>query len=129
RARYGSWYELFPRSVGAEGQHGTFKDVEKHLPYVAAMNFDVLYLPPIHPIGRQFRKGPNNTTTAGPNDPGSPWAIGAPEGGHKSIHPQLGTLEDFQHLVQETEKYGIELAMDIAFQAAPDHPYAQEHRE
>src|SRR5207244_1362717 len=79
--------------------------------------------------GRQFRKGPNNTTTAGPNDPGSPWAIGAAEGGHKSIHPQLGTLEDFQHLVQETQKYGIELALDIAFQAAPDHPYAQEHRE
>jgi starch synthase (maltosyl-transferring) len=130
RARFGAWYELFPRSCAPEpGQHGTFKDVEGRLDYVAAMGFDVLYLPPIHPIGRGFRKGRNNSTTPGPDDPGSPWAIGAEEGGHKAIHPQLGTLEDFRSLVRRAAEHGIELALDIAFQCAPDHPYVKEHPE
>jgi starch synthase (maltosyl-transferring) len=130
RARFSAWYELFPRSCSAEpGRHGTFKDVEARLPYVAAMGFDVLYLPPIHPIGRSFRKGPNNTVVAQPGDPGSPWAIGAAEGGHKDIHPELGTLEDFRSLVQHAAEQGLELAMDIAFQCAPDHPYVKEHPE
>jgi starch synthase (maltosyl-transferring) len=130
RARFGAWYELFPRSTSPiPGLHGTFQDLEARLPYVASMNFDVLYLPPIHPIGRSFRKGPNNSTTAGPNDPGSPWAIGAAEGGHKAVHPELGTLEDFRHLVTAAAAYGLELAMDIAFQCAPDHPYVTEHPE
>ncbi|WP_435016998.1 alpha-1,4-glucan--maltose-1-phosphate maltosyltransferase [Tundrisphaera sp. TA3] len=130
RARYGAWYEMFPRSASpVPGQHGTFKDVEARLPYVASMGFDVLYLPPIHPIGRSFRKGPNNTLTPGPDDPGSPWAIGGPEGGHKSVHPQLGTFEDFDHLVAAAKKLGIEIALDIAFQCSPDHPYVKEHPE
>ncbi len=130
RARFSAWYECFPRSLAAEsGEHGTFKDVERHLPYVASMGFDVLYLPPIHPIGRSFRKGPNNTTVAGPGDPGSPWAIGAEEGGHKAIHPELGTPEDFRRLVGRAGEYGLELAMDIAFQSAPDHPYVKQHPE
>lgn len=130
RARFGAWYELFPRSTSpVPGKHGTFKDLEARLPYVAGMNFDVLYLPPIHPIGRNFRKGRNNSTTAAPDDPGSPWAIGAAEGGHKAIHPELGTLADFRHLVAAAAGYGIELAMDIAFQCAPDHPYVTEHPE
>jgi starch synthase (maltosyl-transferring) len=130
RARFSAWYELFPRSCAREpGQHGTFKDVEERLEYVASMGFDVLYLPPIHPIGRSFRKGKNNSTVAGPDDPGSPWAIGAAEGGHKAIHPQLGTLDDFRHLLARAKEYGIELALDIAFQCAPDHPYVQEHPE
>ena len=130
-ARFGAWYELFPRSSSpVPGRHGTFKDVEERmLPYVASMGFDVLYLPPIHPIGRSFRKGPNNTTVPGPDDPGSPWAIGSVEGGHKSIHPHLGTLEDFRHLVETARKYEIEVALDIAFQCAPDHPYVKEHPE
>jgi starch synthase (maltosyl-transferring) len=130
RARFGSWYELFPRSSSEEpGTHGTFRDVEKRLPLVAQMGFDVLYLPPIHPIGRAFRKGPNNTLNAGPGDVGSPWAIGGPEGGHKAIHPQLGTLEDFDHLVNVAKGHGLEIAMDIAFQCSPDHPYVKEHPE
>src|SRR5437763_680640 len=100
RARFGTWYELFPRSCADEpGRHGTFRDVERRLPYVAGMGFDVLYLPPVHPIGRALRKGPNNTLTPGPNDPGSPWAIGGPEGGHKDVLPDLGTLADFDRLV------------------------------
>jgi starch synthase (maltosyl-transferring) len=123
RARFGAWYELFPRSTSpVPGRHGTFKDLEARLPYVAAMNFDVLYLPPIHPIGRSFRKGRNNSTTAGPDDPGSPWAIGSAEGGHKAVHPELGTLADFRHLVDCAAQHGLELALDIAFQCAPDHP-------
>ena len=128
-ARFSAWYELFPRSFSAvPGQHGTFKDVEERmLPYVASMGFDILYLPPIHPIGSSFRKGPNNTTVVGPDDPGSPWAIGSAQGGHKAIHPQLGTLEDFRHLVESAKKYEIEIALDIAFQCAPDHPYVSEH--
>lgn len=130
RARFGAWYELFPRSCSAvAGQHGTFKDVEALLPYVAGMGFDVLYLPPIHPIGSSFRKGRNNATAAGPGDPGSPWAIGSAEGGHKSIHPELGTLEDFRHLVAAAREYDIELALDIAFQCSPDHPYVSQHPE
>ena len=130
RAQFGAWYELFPRSTSSEpGRHGTFRDVEKRLPYVTSLGFDVLYLPPIHPIGRNFRKGGNNSTVAGPDDPGSPWAIGAAEGGHKAIHPELGTVEDFRHLVAAATQYGIELALDIAFQCAPDHPYVTEHPE
>jgi starch synthase (maltosyl-transferring) len=130
-ARFSAWYELFPRSCSSvPGQHGTFKDVEERmLPYVASMGFDVLYLPPIHPIGSSFRKGPNNTTEVGPADPGSPWAIGSALGGHKAIHPQLGTLEDFRHLVESARKYEIEIALDIAYQCAPDHPYVSEHAE
>jgi starch synthase (maltosyl-transferring) len=130
RARFGAWYELFPRSTSPEpGKHGTFKDLEKRLPYVASMGFDVLYLPPIHPIGRSFRKGPNNATAAGPDDPGSPWAIGSVEGGHQAVHPELGTLADFRHLVETAAQYNLELALDIAFQCAPDHPYVTEHPE
>jgi starch synthase (maltosyl-transferring) len=130
RARFGAWYEMFPRSTSpVPGRHGTFKDLEARLSYVASMNFDVLYLPPIHPIGRTFRKGPNNSTTTGPNDPGSPWAIGAAEGGHKAVHPELGRLDDFRHLVRTAAQYGLEVAMDIAFQCAPDHPYVTEHPE
>lgn len=127
-ARFGSWYELFPRSCSpVAGQHGTFKDVEKRLTSISAMGFDILYMPPIHPIGKSFRKGRNNTTVVGPDDPGSPWAIGSSEGGHKSIHPELGTLEDFHHLVGAAAKAGIEIALDIAFQCSPDHPYVTEH--
>lgn len=130
RARFGAWYELFPRSCSpVAGQHGTFKDVEARLPYVAGMGFDVLYLPPIHPIGSSFRKGRNNSTVAGPGDPGSPWAIGSADGGHKSIHPELGTLEDFRQLVAAAREFDIELALDIAFQCSPDHPYVSQHPE
>jgi starch synthase (maltosyl-transferring) len=130
RARYGAWYEMFPRSGAPEpGRHGTLRDVEDRLTYVAAMNFDVLYLPPIHPIGRAFRKGPNNTLDASPDDPGSPWAIGSERGGHTAIHPDLGTLEDFDRLVAEAGRLGIEIALDIAFQCSPDHPYVREHPE
>jgi starch synthase (maltosyl-transferring) len=128
RARFSTWYELFPRSTSADpGRHGTFADVEALLPEVAAMGFDVLYLPPIHPIGKAFRKGPNNNVVAAEGDPGSPWAIGAKEGGHTAIHPQLGTLSDFQHLVAAANARGIELALDIAFQCSPDHPWVHEH--
>jgi starch synthase (maltosyl-transferring) len=129
RARFSAWYELFPRSAGAPGRHGTFRDVEKRLPYIAGMGFDVLYLPPIHPIGRTNRKGANNSIKASPDEPGSPWAIGSDEGGHKAIHPQLGTLDDFRHLVGAAKKTGLDLAMDIAFQCSPDHPYIREHPE
>jgi starch synthase (maltosyl-transferring) len=130
RARFGAWYELFPRSAATEpGRHGTFRDVEDRLADVAAMGFDVLYLPPIHPIGRAFRKGRNNTPAAGPNDPGSPWAIGAAEGGHTAVHPELGTLEDFRHLLARAVQHDIEIALDIAFQCSPDHPYVREHPE
>ena len=130
RARYSTWYEMFPRSAAAEaGKHGTFVDVQKLLPYVASMGFDVLYLPPIHPIGLTERKGPNNAPKASKGDPGSPWAIGGAEGGHKSIHPELGTLEDFKRLIANAGEHGIEIAIDIAFQATPDHPYVREHPE
>ncbi|RZL03971.1 MAG: alpha-1,4-glucan--maltose-1-phosphate maltosyltransferase [Rubrivivax sp.] len=130
RARYSSWYELFPRSASAEpGRHGTFKDVEARLPYVAEMGFNVLYFPPIHPIGREKRKGRNNALTTEAGDVGSPWAIGAAEGGHKSILPELGTPEDFRSLVGKAKALGLDIAMDIAFQCAPDHPYVKAHPE
>jgi starch synthase (maltosyl-transferring) len=143
RARFSAWYELFPRSASPiPGEHGTFRDVERQLPEIAAMGFDIVYLPPIHPIGRAFRKGPNNTTIAAPGAPGSPWAIGdrgavpcAPLGaeaagdcgGHKSIHPQLGTFADFDRLVKSAKSRGMEIALDIAFQCSPDHPWVAEH--
>ncbi len=128
RARFSSWYELFPRSTSPDpGRHGTLGDVELLLPEIAAMGFDILYMPPIHPIGLAYRKGPNNSTTAAPGDEGSPWAIGSSEGGHKSIHPKLGTLADFDHLVGAIHANGLELAMDIAFQCSPDHPWVTEH--
>lgn len=127
RARYSTWYELFPRSCGAAGQHGTFADVEQFLPRLAEMGFDVLYFPPIHPIGQVNRKGKNNTLTPGPDDVGVPWAIGSDEGGHKAIHSQLGSLQDFLRLVSLAREHGIEIALDIAFQCAPDHPWVQEH--
>jgi len=130
RARYSTWYELFPRSASrTPGQHGTFADVEALLPDISAMGFDVLYMPPIHPIGVTERKGPNNTAQAADGDPGSPWAIGGAAGGHKSIHPELGTLEDFRRLLAKAGERGIELALDIAFQCTPDHPYVTEHPE
>jgi starch synthase (maltosyl-transferring) len=130
KARCSAWYEMFPRSCADEaGRHGTFKDCEARLPYIAQMGFDVLYLPPVHPIGRTHRKGRNNTPSAGPDDPGSPWAIGSEAGGHKSVHPRLGTLEDFRNFVSRASEQGIEVALDIAFQCAPDHPYVQAHPE
>ncbi len=128
RAGFSTWYEIFPRSCSATlGQHGTFKDCEAWLPYIASMNFDVLYLPPIHPIGNSFRKGKNNSEKAEPDDVGSPWAIGSEEGGHKAIHPRLGTLKDFQSLIAKAKEHGLEIALDIAFQCSPDHPYVREH--
>ncbi|WP_433967469.1 maltotransferase domain-containing protein [Tunturiibacter gelidiferens] len=128
RARYSTWYELFPRSTSPDpARHGTFADVQALLPTIAAMGFDVLYLPPIHPIGKAFRKGPNNNVTSMENDPGSPWAIGAKEGGHKSILAALGTLRDFDALVAATREHGMEMALDIAFQCSPDHPWVAEH--
>ncbi|MET0541268.1 MAG: maltotransferase domain-containing protein, partial [Variovorax sp.] len=127
RARFSSWYELFPRSTGAPGTHGTLRDVEARLPAIAKMGFDVLYFPPIHPIGRIDRKGKNNVLVTEPDDVGSPWAIGAVEGGHKSILPELGTAEDFRHLVAKAGEFGLDIALDIAFQCAPDHPYVKEH--
>jgi starch synthase (maltosyl-transferring) len=128
KALFSTWYELFPRSLrGAEERHGTLRDCIGLLPEIAAMGFDVLYLPPIHPIGISKRKGKRNVPAAGPNDPGSPWAIGSREGGHKSVHPGLGSLEDFRALVLEAEKCGVEIALDLAFQCSPDHPYLSEH--
>ncbi|HUP96241.1 MAG TPA: alpha-1,4-glucan--maltose-1-phosphate maltosyltransferase [Burkholderiales bacterium] len=130
RARFSSWYEFFPRSMSAKsGRHGTFRDCEKHLAYVAELGFDVLYLPPIHPIGRAKRKGKNNALEAGAGEPGSPWAIGSEEGGHKAIHPELGTLDDFRRLVAKARELDIDIALDIAFQTAPDHPYVKAHPE
>lgn len=130
KAQYSTWYEFFPRScVGDNMEHGTFAECEKRLPYIANMGFDVVYLPPIHPIGLTNRKGSNNTLVASDADVGSPWAIGAIEGGHQSIHPQLGTLDDFQHLVMKARELGIDIALDIAFQCSPDHPYVREHPE
>ncbi len=128
RAGFSSWYEMFPRSASSEpGRHGTFQDVEARLPYLADMGFDVLYFPPIHPIGRINRKGVNNTLAAKPGDVGSPWAIGAAEGGHKDILPQLGTFEEFHRLLAKSRELGIEIALDLAFQCAPDHPYVEAH--
>jgi starch synthase (maltosyl-transferring) len=128
RAGFSTWYELFPRSAApAPERHGSFRDVEARLPYVAEMGFDVLYFPPIQPIGRVNRKGANNALSAGPKDVGSPWAIGSAEGGHKQVLPQLGTLEEFKHLLDKARSFGIEIALDIAFQCAPDHPYVTAH--
>ncbi|HZC26216.1 MAG TPA: alpha-1,4-glucan--maltose-1-phosphate maltosyltransferase [Actinopolymorphaceae bacterium] len=141
RALFGSWYEFFPRSEGAHFAEplspgdvgrwvsGTFKTAADRLPAVAEMGFDVVYLPPIHPIGRVNRKGPNNTLDPGPGDPGSPWAIGAEEGGHDAVHPDLGTLEDFDAFVARAGELGLEVALDLALQAAPDHPWVKEHPE
>ena len=123
KARFSAWYELFPRSCGS------LRGVEAWLPYVESMGFDVLYLPPIHPIGRTYRKGRNNSLTPQPGDPGSPWAIGSEEGGHKSIDPELGTLDDFRHLVAAAREHGLNIALDIAFQCSPDHPWVREHPE
>ncbi len=127
KARFAAWYELFPRSYGESGRHGTFRDVIGELPRIAAMGFDTLYLPPIHPIGRTNRKGRNNSLVAGEGDPGSPWAIGAAGGGHTAVHPELGTLEDFRALIAAAGERGIEVAIDFAIQASPDHPWVKDH--
>jgi starch synthase (maltosyl-transferring) len=127
KALFSTWYEFFPRSASSEeGKHGTFKDCERLLPRVAEMGFDTLYFPPIHPIGEVNRKGKNNTTTAEYGDVGSPWGIGSHHGGHKSTHPELGSIEDFKELVKKAQDLGIEVAMDYALQAAPDHPYVKD---
>jgi starch synthase (maltosyl-transferring) len=128
KALFSAWYEFFPRSSALQGlRHGTFQDCIKLLPRIFAMGFDVLYFPPIHPIGRINRKGKNNSVRASKDEPGSPWAIGSEEGGHKSILPELGTMDDFQRLIQEAKKFNIDIALDIAFQCAPDHPYVKDH--
>jgi starch synthase (maltosyl-transferring) len=130
KARFSTWYEMFPRSCTTDpNRHGTFRDCIHRLAYIAGMGFDVLYLPPIHPIGVTERKGKNNSTTPAPGDLGSPWAIGGEEGGHKAIHPQLGTLEELKELQWAARELGIEIAIDIAFQTSPDHPYVRGHRE
>ncbi|MGH8114491.1 MAG: maltotransferase domain-containing protein, partial [Rhodanobacteraceae bacterium] len=130
RARYSTWYEMFPRSTAADpGVHGTFADCQARLAYVARLGFDVLYLPPIHPIGSSARRGPNNQLSSDVGDPGSPWAIGSEAGGHKAVNPRLGTLEDFRRLVSRATELGMEIALDIAFQCSPDHPYVREHPE
>jgi starch synthase (maltosyl-transferring) len=130
KARCSAWYEVFPRSCARQpGQPGTFRDCEDWLPYIASMGFDVVYLPPIHPVGKTFRKGKNNSVPAQPGDVGSPWAIGSPEGGHKAIDPQLGTVQDFRRFMAKAKDHGLEVALDIALQCTPDHPYVQEHRE
>jgi starch synthase (maltosyl-transferring) len=129
KANFSSWYELFPRSASLDGRHGTFKDVIRLLPRISSMGFDVLYLPPIHPIGRINRKGKNNNVKAEAAEPGSPWAIGSDEGGHKAILPELGSLDDYKRLIAECRKLGIDIALDIAFQCAPDHPYVKDHPE
>ncbi|MEV5831677.1 maltotransferase domain-containing protein, partial [Spirillospora sp. NPDC052242] len=135
RALYGAWYEFFPRSEGATfdpmgrrpPMSGTFRTAMKRLAAIAEMGFDVVYLPPIHPIGRTERKGPNNTLDAGPYDPGSPWAIGSADGGHDAIHPDLGTIEDFDAFVAHAHDHGLEVALDLALQCSPDHPWVQQH--
>ncbi|MFF9814859.1 alpha-1,4-glucan--maltose-1-phosphate maltosyltransferase [Streptomyces sp. NPDC014006] len=130
RALFGSWYEFFPRSEGTPEQpHGTFRTAARRLPKIAAMGFDVVYLPPVHPIGTTFRKGKNNTLTAGPEDVGVPWAIGSPEGGHDAVHPQLGTIEDFDWFVEQARSHGLEIALDFALQCSPDHPWVHKHPE
>lgn len=129
RARFSSWYEFFPRSLGPEDQHGTLKDAAELIPSIAKAGFDVIYLPPIHPIGRVFRKGKNNTVTAEPDDVGSPWAIGNEHGGHMSIAPELGGFSDFDKMVKVASQSGVEIALDIAFQCSPDHPWVRSHPE
>jgi starch synthase (maltosyl-transferring) len=130
RARFGAWYEMFPRSAGTDpSRSATFDEAAALLAYVKAMGFDVLYLPPIHPIGRSFRKGRNNSLDAGPDDPGSPWAIGSEAGGHTAIEPGLGTLADFDRFVEAARRHDLEIALDLAYQASPDHPWVREHPE
>ncbi|NBS32512.1 MAG: DUF3416 domain-containing protein [Planctomycetia bacterium] len=129
RAAFASWYEAFPRSWGPEGQHGTLGDLADQLGYIADMGFDVLYLTPIHPIGQAYRKGKNNALTATPEDVGSPWGIGSESGGHTAIHPDLGTFADFEYLRQQAARHGMELALDLALQCSPDHPWVTEHPE
>ncbi|MEU6650086.1 maltotransferase domain-containing protein, partial [Streptomyces sp. NPDC046900] len=130
RALFGSWYEFFPRSEGtAECAHGTFRSAARRLPVIADMGFDVVYLPPVHPIGTTFRKGPNNTLSAGAGDVGVPWAIGSPEGGHDAVHPELGTVEDFAWFVERARSLGLEVALDFALQCSPDHPWVGKHPE
>ena len=128
-ASFSSWYELFPRSLGKANEHGTFADVIAELPRIQAMGFDVLYFPPIHPIGEKNRKGKNNALTTQPGEPGSPYAIGAKAGGHDAIHPELGTLEDFLEMVAQARQCGLELALDFAVQCSPDHPWIKQHPE
>jgi starch synthase (maltosyl-transferring) len=129
-AQFSAWYELFPRSQAKEpGRHGTFADVEERFPELAALGFDVIYLPPIHPIGVTHRKGRNNATSALPNDVGSPWAIGSVAGGHDAVHPELGTLADFDQMVRTAADFGLEIALDFALQCSPDHPWCKEHPE
>ncbi len=129
-ASFAAWYEVFPRSLSDDmSRHGTFRDVERHLPRIRAMGFDVLYFPPISPIGRTNRKGPNNTLTPGENDPGSPYAIGSADGGHDALHPELGTVEDFRHLVGAAAEHELEIAIDFAIQCSPDHPWLKQHRD
>ncbi|MEJ2695153.1 MAG: alpha-1,4-glucan--maltose-1-phosphate maltosyltransferase [Candidatus Sulfobium sp.] len=130
KALFSAWYEIFPRSCGLEQRgHGTFSECERLLPVIAHMGFDVIYFPPVHPIGSTNRKGKDNTATAGPEDPGSPWAIGSHEGGHKAIHPALGTMEDFERFVRLAGERNMEVSIDLAFQCSPDHPYVKEHPE
>ena len=127
RAEFSAWYEMFPRSFGPAGQHGTFADAERRLPYIASMGFDILYLPPIHPIGTSHRKGKNNSVVCTPDDVGSPWAIGAAAGGHDKLLPELGNAKQFRHFVAAAREHGLEVALDIAFQASPDHPWVKKH--
>ena len=130
KAIFSSWFEIFPRSCASQsGRHGTFKDCEEVLPEIAKMGFDILYFPPIHPIGKTKRKGKNNILVSDSDDVGSPWAIGSEEGGHKAVHPQLGNIEDFIGLIEKAKNYGIEIAIDLAYQCSPDHPYIKEHPE
>jgi starch synthase (maltosyl-transferring) len=129
KANFSTWYELFPRSASLTNAPGTLNDVVKLLPRIASMGFDVLYMPPVHPIGKVNRKGKNNNVRAEVHEPGSPWAIGSHEGGHKSIHPELGTLEDYKNLITQSKQQGIDIALDLAFQCAPDHPYVKDHPE
>ena len=129
-AEFSAWYEMFPRSQGTEeGKGSTFADCERRLDDIQAMGFDVVYFPPIHPIGQAFRKGKNNSLEAGPQEPGSPYAIGSKEGGHKAIHPELGTLQDFKRFIAAAQKRGMDVALDFAVQVSPDHPYITEHPE
>jgi starch synthase (maltosyl-transferring) len=135
RALYGAWYEFFPRSEGVdvdplgyrEPRSGTLRNAAGRLDDIADMGFDVVYLPPVHPIGSTARKGANNVLVAGPGDPGSPWAIGSPAGGHDALHPDLGTFADFDKFVARTRELGMEVAIDLALQTSPDHPWVTEH--